>query len=104
MTWDSEEEEEMRKGRGCMLQYQHSSLRVLTPFTAQTDVEPLGGAEPVEHFLGPDWQVKIHLMAVRERGVSSSTGSLATLLAASLGSVSVWGRVFNVLEVPGSHS
>ncbi|XP_033502191.2 transmembrane protein 132D isoform X1 [Epinephelus lanceolatus] len=62
-TWDSEEEEEMRKGRGCMLQYQHSTLRVLTPFIAQTDTEvlpdPLTGAEPVEYFLGPDWQVDV---------------------------------------------
>lgn len=61
-TWDSEEEEEMRKGRGCMLQYQHSSLRVLTPFVAQADAEvppdPLAGAEPVEYFMGPDWQVR----------------------------------------------
>ena len=52
----------MRKGRGCMLQYQHSTLRVLTPFMAQTDAEapsdPLTGADPVEYFLGPDWQVK----------------------------------------------
>lgn len=52
-TWDSEEEEEMRKGRGCMLQYQHSLLRVLTPFEAQTYRE----AEPVDYFLGPDWKV-----------------------------------------------
>ncbi|KAF1377389.1 hypothetical protein PFLUV_G00200310 [Perca fluviatilis] len=62
-TWDSEEEEEMRKGRGCMLQYQHSTLRVLTPFMAQTDAEapsdPLTGADPVEYFLGPDWQVDV---------------------------------------------
>ncbi|KAM7369151.1 hypothetical protein PAMP_013444 [Pampus punctatissimus] len=62
-TWDSEEEEEMRKGRGCMLQYQHSTLRVLTPFVAQTDSEilpdPLTGAEPVDYFLGPDWQVDV---------------------------------------------
>lgn len=61
-TWDSEEEEEMRKGRGCMLQYQHSTLRVLTPFIAQTDAEslpdPLTGAQTGEYFLGPDWQVK----------------------------------------------
>lgn len=52
----------MRKGRGCMLQYQHSTLRVLTPFVAQAGAEalpdPLTGAEPVEYFLGPDWQVK----------------------------------------------
>uniref|UniRef100_A0A3B5BH80 Transmembrane protein 132D-like n=1 Tax=Stegastes partitus TaxID=144197 RepID=A0A3B5BH80_9TELE len=64
-TWDSEEEEEMRKGRGCMLQYQHSSLRVLTPFVAQPDAEvppdPLTGEEPVEFFLGPDWKVKPHI-------------------------------------------
>uniref|UniRef100_A0A3B5AZX2 Transmembrane protein 132D-like n=1 Tax=Stegastes partitus TaxID=144197 RepID=A0A3B5AZX2_9TELE len=61
----SEEEEEMRKGRGCMLQYQHSSLRVLTPFVAQPDAEvppdPLTGEEPVEFFLGPDWKVKPHI-------------------------------------------
>uniref|UniRef100_A0A671TQ71 Uncharacterized protein n=1 Tax=Sparus aurata TaxID=8175 RepID=A0A671TQ71_SPAAU len=62
-TWDSEEEEEMRKGRGCMLQYQHSALRVRTHFMAQADAEalpdPLTGAEPVEYFLGPDWQVDV---------------------------------------------
>ncbi|XP_068430543.1 transmembrane protein 132D-like [Clinocottus analis] len=62
-TWDSEEEEEMRKGRGCMLQYQHSTLRVLTPFIAQAEADvppdPLTGGEPVEYFLGPDWQVDV---------------------------------------------
>ncbi|XP_069370144.1 transmembrane protein 132D [Paralichthys olivaceus] len=61
--WDSEEEEEMRKGRGCMLQYQHSALRVLTPFVAQADGEvmpdSLTGAEPVDYFLGPDWKVDV---------------------------------------------
>lgn len=61
-TWDSEEEEEMRKGRGCMLQYQHSTLRVITPFVAQPAAEvlpkTLTGKEPVEYFLGSDWQVK----------------------------------------------
>uniref|UniRef100_A0AAQ4QR26 Uncharacterized protein n=1 Tax=Gasterosteus aculeatus aculeatus TaxID=481459 RepID=A0AAQ4QR26_GASAC len=60
-TWDSEEEEEMRKGRGCMLQYQHSTLRVLTPFIARADDEappdPLTGDATAEYFLGPDWQV-----------------------------------------------
>ncbi|KAK2819004.1 hypothetical protein Q5P01_024565 [Channa striata] len=63
-TWDSEEEDEMRKGRGCMLQYQHSTVRVLTPFIAQTDAgedwrDPLTGAHPVQYFLGPDWQVDV---------------------------------------------
>ena len=37
---DSEEEEDMRKGRGCMLHYQHSVVRVLTPFTAQSSATP----------------------------------------------------------------
>lgn len=60
-TWDSEEDEEMRKGRGCMLQYQHSTLRVLTPFIVQPDPEvlldALNGMDAVEYFLGSDWQV-----------------------------------------------
>uniref|UniRef100_G3Q063 Uncharacterized protein n=1 Tax=Gasterosteus aculeatus aculeatus TaxID=481459 RepID=G3Q063_GASAC len=59
----SEEEEEMRKGRGCMLQYQHSTLRVLTPFIARADDEappdPLTGDATAEYFLGPDWQVDV---------------------------------------------
>ncbi|XP_026153655.1 transmembrane protein 132D [Mastacembelus armatus] len=62
-TWDSEEEEEMRKGRGCMLQYQHTALRVLTSFITQADTvslpDPLTGEQPVEYFLGPDWQVDV---------------------------------------------
>ncbi|XP_061656513.1 transmembrane protein 132D-like [Syngnathoides biaculeatus] len=60
-TWNSEEEEEMRKGRGCMLQYQHSTLRVLTQFEADSDALPdlLTGAKPVDYFLGPDWQVDV---------------------------------------------
>uniref|UniRef100_A0A3B5L6L0 Uncharacterized protein n=1 Tax=Xiphophorus couchianus TaxID=32473 RepID=A0A3B5L6L0_9TELE len=62
-TWDSEEDEDMRKGRGCMLQYQLSTVRVLTPFVAQPDSEvlpgPLTGEEPVEYFLGSDWQVDV---------------------------------------------
>uniref|UniRef100_A0A3Q4HXR6 Si:dkey-1d7.3 n=1 Tax=Neolamprologus brichardi TaxID=32507 RepID=A0A3Q4HXR6_NEOBR len=59
----SEEEEEMRKGRGCMLQYQHSTVRVLTPFVAQPDTEalpdPLTGEKTVEYFLGSDWQIDV---------------------------------------------
>ncbi len=67
----------MRKGRGCMLQYQHSTLKVLTHFIAQADAEvlpdPLTGAEPVEYFLGPDWQVQ-HLTVLKDpdRGVLPS--------------------------------
>uniref|UniRef100_A0A3B3VCT9 Transmembrane protein 132D-like n=1 Tax=Poecilia latipinna TaxID=48699 RepID=A0A3B3VCT9_9TELE len=59
----SEEDEDMRKGRGCMLQYQLSPVRVLTSFVAQPDSEvlpgPLTGEEPVEYFLGSDWQVDV---------------------------------------------
>lgn len=62
-SWDSEEEEEMRKGRGCMLQYQHTPIRVFTPFTAQSDDNeapaPLTQEDPVEYFMGPDWQVDV---------------------------------------------
>ncbi|RVE65661.1 hypothetical protein OJAV_G00118610 [Oryzias javanicus] len=62
-TWDSEEDEEMRKGRGCMLQYQHSTLRVFTPFIVQPDPEvlldALNGMDAVEYFLGSDWQVDV---------------------------------------------
>nr|XP_054600199.1 transmembrane protein 132D [Nothobranchius furzeri] len=62
-TWDSEEDEDMRKGRGCMLQYQHATVRVLTPFLAQpvadTLPDPLTAEEPVEYFLGSDWEVDV---------------------------------------------
>ncbi|KAG7498414.1 hypothetical protein JOB18_007974 [Solea senegalensis] len=63
-TWDSDEDEDMRKGRGCMLQYQHSALRVLTPFVAQAAAAAPSdllteSEEAVEYFLGPDWQVDV---------------------------------------------
>ncbi|KAK0154101.1 Transmembrane protein 132D [Merluccius polli] len=63
-TWDSEEEEDMRKGRGCMLQYQHAVVRVLTPFTAQSSAsqavpDPGSGETHLEYFLAPDWQVDV---------------------------------------------
>ncbi|CAL8322334.1 unnamed protein product [Lota lota] len=63
-TWDSEEEEDMRKGRGCMLQYQHAVVRVLTSFTAQSPAsqavpDPGSGETPLEYFLAPDWQVDV---------------------------------------------
>ncbi|XP_041916492.1 transmembrane protein 132D isoform X1 [Alosa sapidissima] len=56
---DSEEEED-RKGRGCMLQYQHARIRVLTPFLADGD-DPTSGSvvNPPAYFLGPDWQVDV---------------------------------------------
>ncbi|XP_077594065.1 transmembrane protein 132D-like [Stigmatopora nigra] len=60
-TWNSEEEEEMRKGRGCMLQYQHSTMKVFTHFEANSDFAPdlLTGAKSLDYFLGPDWQVDV---------------------------------------------
>ncbi|KAI7796212.1 putative transmembrane protein 132D [Triplophysa rosa] len=55
VSWDTEEDDE-RKGRGCMLQYQHSLIRVLTVFTA--DSPDPSGPSPA-YFLGPDWQVDV---------------------------------------------
>ncbi|XP_033296555.2 transmembrane protein 132C [Orcinus orca] len=60
-TRDSEDEEEDgRRGRGCALQYQHATVRVLTQFVSE-------GASPwgrPSHLLSPDWQFDItHLVA-----------------------------------------
>ncbi|XP_066871650.1 transmembrane protein 132C isoform X2 [Kogia breviceps] len=60
-TRDSDdEEEEERRGRGCALQYQHATVRVLTQFVSE-------GASPwgrPSHLLSPDWQLDItHLVA-----------------------------------------
>ncbi|XP_053445506.1 transmembrane protein 132B [Nycticebus coucang] len=54
-TRDSDdEEEEEKKGRGCSLQYQHATVRVLTQFVAESpDVGQL------TYMLGPDWQFDI---------------------------------------------
>lgn len=52
-NWKSEEEE--RKGKGCMLQFQHALVRVLTHFIAEQD-DP---REPKAFFLGSDWQVDV---------------------------------------------
>ncbi|XP_072809781.1 transmembrane protein 132C isoform X2 [Vicugna pacos] len=58
---DSEDEDEgEQRGRGCALQYQHATVRVLTQFVSE-------GAGPwgqPSHLLGPDWQFDItHLVA-----------------------------------------
>ncbi|KAM6423513.1 transmembrane protein 132D-like isoform 2-T2 [Liasis olivaceus] len=50
-----EEEEDERKGRGCTLQYQHATVRVLTQFVA----EPLDPGGQTTYLLGSDWQVDI---------------------------------------------
>uniref|UniRef100_A0A673JLE3 Si:dkey-1d7.3 n=1 Tax=Sinocyclocheilus rhinocerous TaxID=307959 RepID=A0A673JLE3_9TELE len=55
LSWDTEEEDE-RKGRGCMLQYQHSLIRVLTVFTAES---PDPSSPSPAYFLGSDWQVDV---------------------------------------------
>ncbi|XP_065099625.2 transmembrane protein 132D [Paramisgurnus dabryanus] len=55
LSWDTEEDDE-RKGRGCMLQYQHSLIRVLTVFTA----DPSDPSSPSPaYFLGANWQVDV---------------------------------------------
>ncbi|XP_062239542.1 transmembrane protein 132D [Platichthys flesus] len=51
--WNSEEED--RKGKGCMLQYQHALVRVLTHFVAE-QADP---RDPKAYFLGSDWQVDV---------------------------------------------
>uniref|UniRef100_A0A670ZV65 Transmembrane protein 132D n=1 Tax=Pseudonaja textilis TaxID=8673 RepID=A0A670ZV65_PSETE len=50
-----DEEEDERKGRGCTLQYQHATVRVLTQFVA----EPLDSGGQTTYLLGSDWQVDI---------------------------------------------
>lgn len=51
--WKSEEDD--RKGKGCMLQFQHAMVRVLTHFVAE-QADP---REPQAFFLGSDWQVDV---------------------------------------------
>ncbi|KAF7669160.1 hypothetical protein LDENG_00236080 [Lucifuga dentata] len=52
-SWSSEEDD--RKGKGCMLQFQHALVRVLTHFVAEQE-DP---REPKAYFLGSDWQVDV---------------------------------------------
>ncbi|KAM4578180.1 transmembrane protein 132D isoform 1-T1 [Fundulus diaphanus] len=51
--WNNDEDE--RKGKGCMLQLQHALVRVLTHFVAEQE-DP---RDPTAYFLGSDWQVDI---------------------------------------------
>ncbi|XP_066515545.1 transmembrane protein 132C [Hoplias malabaricus] len=55
LGWSSEEE---RKGRGCMLQFQHALVRVLTHFVAEQP-DPRDPREPQAVFLGSDWLVDV---------------------------------------------
>lgn len=50
--WNGEED---KKGKGCMLQFQHAMVRVLTHFVA----EPEDPRDPKAYFLGSDWQVDV---------------------------------------------
>uniref|UniRef100_A0A3Q2NP60 Transmembrane protein 132D n=1 Tax=Fundulus heteroclitus TaxID=8078 RepID=A0A3Q2NP60_FUNHE len=52
-SWNNDEDE--RKGKGCMLQLQHALVRVLTHFVAEQE-DP---RDPTAYFLGSDWQVDI---------------------------------------------
>ncbi|XP_061118053.1 transmembrane protein 132D [Conger conger] len=52
---ESEEEEDEKKGRGCMLQFQHALLKVFTPFLAEQPNTRL----PPARFLGADWRVDV---------------------------------------------
>ncbi|XP_037672601.1 transmembrane protein 132B isoform X2 [Choloepus didactylus] len=49
-----DEDDDERKGRGCSLQYQHTAVRVLTQFVAESP--ELG---QLTYMLGPDWQFDI---------------------------------------------
>uniref|UniRef100_A0A8C7C665 Transmembrane protein 132B n=1 Tax=Neovison vison TaxID=452646 RepID=A0A8C7C665_NEOVI len=54
-TRESEDEEDDEKrGKGCSLQYQHATVRVLTQFVAEAP--DLG---QLSYMLGPDWQLDI---------------------------------------------
>ncbi|TNN69056.1 Transmembrane protein 132D [Liparis tanakae] len=66
--WNSEED---RKGKGCMLQFQHALVRVLTHFVAE-QADP---RDPKAYFLGSDWQVDVtrlvrYFMKVEDPGVA----------------------------------
>ncbi|XP_055742700.1 transmembrane protein 132D-like isoform X2 [Salvelinus fontinalis] len=54
LSWNSDEEED-KKGKGCMLQFQHALVRVITHFIAEQS-DP---REPQVYFLGADWQVDV---------------------------------------------
>jgi len=91
VSWDSEEEDE-RKGRGCMLQYQHSLIRVLTVFTADS---PDPSSPFPAYFLGSDWQVDVtrlvrYFLRVEDTSVARlQAGSVLTGKAVGVTTVQV---------------
>ncbi|XP_069476233.1 transmembrane protein 132D-like [Ambystoma mexicanum] len=71
-----DDEDDERKGRGCTLQYQHATVRVLTQFVA----EPSDPGGQLTYLLGSDWQVDItdlvsEFMQVEEPRIAKLQGS-----------------------------
>lgn len=75
-TRDSDEEEDdEKKGKGCTLQYQHATVRVLTQFVAESS--DLGGQ--LTYMLSSEWQFDItdlvaDFMKVEESKVAKLQG------------------------------
>uniref|UniRef100_A0A8D2ZNH3 Transmembrane protein 132D n=1 Tax=Scophthalmus maximus TaxID=52904 RepID=A0A8D2ZNH3_SCOMX len=67
-------EEDDRKGKGCMLQFQHALVRVLTNFVAE-QADP---RDPKAYFLGSDWQVDDPRVAKLQAGRVLSGRDLGT--------------------------
>ncbi|XP_026052113.1 transmembrane protein 132D [Carassius auratus] len=97
VSWDTEEEDE-RKGRGCMLQYQHSLIRVLTVFTAES---PDPSSPSPAYFLGSDWQVDVtrlvrYFLRVGDTSVARlQAGSVLTGKAVGVTTVQVMSPLSN---------
>uniref|UniRef100_A0A8C5E4G1 Transmembrane protein 132D-like n=1 Tax=Gouania willdenowi TaxID=441366 RepID=A0A8C5E4G1_GOUWI len=92
--WNSDEDD--RKAKGCMLQFQHALVRVLANFVAeQTDPR-----DPQAFFLGSDWQVDVtrmvrYLMKVEDPRVARLQGG-RVLSGRDLGTTSI--QVFSPLS------
>ncbi|XP_062273734.1 transmembrane protein 132D [Scomber scombrus] len=92
--WNSEEDD--RKGKGCMLQFQHALVRVLTHFMAE-QADP---RDPKVYFLGSDWQVDVtrlvrYFMKVEDPRVARIQAG-RVLSGRDLGSTSI--QVFSPLS------
>lgn len=103
VSWDTEEEDE-RKSRGCMLQYQHSLIQVLTVFTAES---PDPSSPSPAYFLGSDWQVDVtrlvrYFLRVGDTSVARlQAGSVLTGKAVGVTTVQV---MVNMTESPAAVS
>ncbi|XP_019949283.1 transmembrane protein 132D [Paralichthys olivaceus] len=91
--WNSEED---RKGKGCMLQFQHALVRVLTHFVAE-QADP---RDPKAYFLGSDWQVDVtrlvrYFMKVEDPRVARLQGG-RVLSGRDLGTTTI--QVFSPLS------